>query len=158
MHLMTSKPGSEIFSGRPGYCPCDVRGRGGYMGKRRAEGSRSTATWPPYNGRIRPSMQREESPAMETGLERIAAKAQGAPKLRFTSLAHHITRERVWENLCEIRTDSAREWMGKWCRRLSRTPVPILRNGPDLRFQVAPLTDRTVNFICGQAGIRNCRS
>ncbi len=44
---------------------------------------------------------------METGLERIAAKARSEPKLRFTSLAHHITRERVWENLCEIRTDSA---------------------------------------------------
>jgi RNA-directed DNA polymerase len=52
-------------------------------------------------------MQREESPAMATGLERIAAKAQSEPTLRFTSLAHHITRERVWENLCVIRTDSA---------------------------------------------------
>jgi RNA-directed DNA polymerase len=52
-------------------------------------------------------MQREEPPAMGTGLERIAAKARGEPKLRFTSLAHHITKESVWENLCEIRTDSA---------------------------------------------------
>ena len=52
-------------------------------------------------------MQREEPPTMETGLERIAAKARGEPKLRFTSLAHHMTKERVWENLCEIRPDSA---------------------------------------------------
>jgi len=52
-------------------------------------------------------MQREESPAMATGLERIAAKARREPKLRFTSLAHHITKERVWENLCQIRTSSA---------------------------------------------------
>jgi len=52
-------------------------------------------------------MQREEPPAMTTGLERIAAKARGEPKLRFTSLAHHITQERVWENLCQIPTDSA---------------------------------------------------
>ena len=52
-------------------------------------------------------MQREESPAMATGLERIAAKARCEPKLRFTSLAHHITKERVWENLCQIRTSSA---------------------------------------------------
>ena len=52
-------------------------------------------------------MQREESPAMATGLERIAAKARCEPKLRFTSLAHHITKERVWENLCQIPTDSA---------------------------------------------------
>jgi RNA-directed DNA polymerase len=52
-------------------------------------------------------MQREESPAMATGLERIAAKARREPKLRFTSLTHHITKERVWENLCQIRTNSA---------------------------------------------------
>jgi RNA-directed DNA polymerase len=52
-------------------------------------------------------MQREETPTMATGLERIAAKARCEPKLRFTSLTHHITKERVWENLCEIATDSA---------------------------------------------------
>ena len=52
-------------------------------------------------------MQREESPTMTTGLERIAARARCEPKLRFTSLAHHITKERVWENLCQIATDSA---------------------------------------------------
>ena len=52
-------------------------------------------------------MQREEPPTMATGLERIAAKARCEPKLRFTSLAHHITKERVWENLCQIRKDSA---------------------------------------------------
>ena len=52
-------------------------------------------------------MQREESPTMTTGLERIAARARCEPKLRFTSLTHHITKERVWENLCQIATDSA---------------------------------------------------
>jgi hypothetical protein len=52
-------------------------------------------------------MQREETPAMATGLERIAAKARCEPKLRFTSLTHHITKERVWENLRQIPTDSA---------------------------------------------------
>jgi len=52
-------------------------------------------------------MQREESPTMATGLERIAAKARCEPKLRFTSLAHHITKERVWENLGQIPIDSA---------------------------------------------------
>lgn len=52
-------------------------------------------------------MQREEPPAMATGLERIAAKARCEPKLRFTSLAHHITRERVWGNLCQIPSNSA---------------------------------------------------
>ena len=52
-------------------------------------------------------MQREESPVMTTGLERIAVKARCEPKLRFTSLAHHITKERVWENLAQIPTKSA---------------------------------------------------
>ncbi len=52
-------------------------------------------------------MQREEPPVMTTGLERIADKARGEPKLRFTSLAHHITKERVWENLCQIPNKSA---------------------------------------------------
>jgi group II intron reverse transcriptase/maturase len=52
-------------------------------------------------------MQREETPIMATGLERIAAKARCEPKLVFTSLAHHMTRERVWENLCRIPTRSA---------------------------------------------------
>jgi RNA-directed DNA polymerase len=52
-------------------------------------------------------MQREETPAMETGLERIAAKARSEPKLRFTSLAHHITKERVWTNLNQMRARSA---------------------------------------------------
>ncbi|HEY6389102.1 MAG TPA: group II intron reverse transcriptase/maturase [Candidatus Acidoferrum sp.] len=52
-------------------------------------------------------MQREEPPVMETGLERIAVKARCEPKLRFTSLAHHVTKERVWENLCRIPAKSA---------------------------------------------------
>src|SRR5260370_37362401 len=52
-------------------------------------------------------MQREELPVMTTGLERIAVKARCEPKLRFTSLAHHVTRERVWENLSQIPAKSA---------------------------------------------------
>ena len=52
-------------------------------------------------------MQSEEKPVMATGLERIAAKARSEPKLRFTSLAHHITGERVWENLQQIPSHSA---------------------------------------------------
>lgn len=52
-------------------------------------------------------MQREETPVMTTGLERIAVKARCEPKLRFTSLVHHITKERVWESLCQIPTKSA---------------------------------------------------
>lgn len=39
---------------------------------------------------------------MTTGLERIAAKARQEPKLRFTSLAHHIDAERLWQNLGHV--------------------------------------------------------
>ena len=52
-------------------------------------------------------MQREEPPVMATELERIAAKTRCEAKLRFTSLAHHITKERVWANLCQISSQSA---------------------------------------------------
>jgi hypothetical protein len=52
-------------------------------------------------------MQREEQLTMETELERIAAKARCEPKLRFTSLAHHITRDRVQRNLMRIPNRSA---------------------------------------------------
>ncbi len=44
---------------------------------------------------------------METELERIAVKARCEPKLRFTSLAHHVTRERVEKNLNRIPNRSA---------------------------------------------------
>jgi RNA-directed DNA polymerase len=36
---------------------------------------------------------------MTTGLERIAVKAQQDKKLQFTSLAHHITKELIWDSL-----------------------------------------------------------
>jgi len=47
---------------------------------------------------FRGSYRQHETPTVATGLERIAAKARCEPKLRFTSLAHHITKECVWEN------------------------------------------------------------
>ena len=91
-------------------------------------------------------MPREESPAMTTGLERRAAKARCEPKLRFTSLAHHITQERVWENLCQIPTDSApgvdgqtvpeaKESFGDWIAAMLQSvhrqgyPAPNIRRG-----------------------------
>src|ERR1035437_4208778 len=52
-------------------------------------------------------MQSEDQPVMTTGLERIAVKARCEPKLRFTSLAHHITKERLWENLKQMPAKSA---------------------------------------------------
>src|SRR5438045_6843297 len=52
-------------------------------------------------------MQREETPVKKTRLERIAYKARCEPKLPFTSLAHHITKEWVWMNLSQIPAKSA---------------------------------------------------
>ena len=77
------------------------------MGKRPAEtesfeGNMSVMQW--TRG---PSMQRGEPPVMETGLERIAAKARCEPKVRFTSLAHHVTRGRIWGNLCGMFSKTA---------------------------------------------------
>lgn len=39
---------------------------------------------------------------METGLERVAAKARSNPKLRLTSLAHYITPASLCSNLNKI--------------------------------------------------------
>lgn len=44
---------------------------------------------------------------METELERIAEKARCEPQLRFTSLAHQITRDRVQRSLTRISKNSA---------------------------------------------------
>lgn len=52
-------------------------------------------------------MQRVENPVMTTGPERIAAKARDERKLKFTSLAHHITEELLWESVWHIPKDSA---------------------------------------------------
>ena len=66
----------------------------------------------------RPSIQREDQLTMETKLEQIAVKARGEPNLRFTSLAHHITRDRVLENLSKFRSDPPPGWMvRRWRRR-----------------------------------------
>lgn len=63
----------------------------------------SKETWAPYKGRIQAFMQwKEENLVMTTKLERIAAKALEQPALRFTSLTHHITKERLWECLQRI--------------------------------------------------------
>ena len=52
-------------------------------------------------------MQREEQPVMATGLEQIAAKARCERDLRFTSLAHHLTGERILRSLLKIPNRSA---------------------------------------------------
>ena len=86
---------------------------------------------------------------MATGLERIAAKARCEPKLRFTSLAHHLTRERVWENLCEIPTNSApgvdrqtvaeaKESFGHWIEEMLQSVHRQGYRAPDIRRVYIP--------------------
>jgi RNA-directed DNA polymerase len=94
-------------------------------------------------------MQREDKPTMETGLERITAKARSEPKLRFTSLAHHITRERVWTNLCQIPKRSApgvdgqtvteaKETFGEWVEPVLRSVHRQGYRAPDIRRVYIP--------------------
>ena len=94
-------------------------------------------------------MQREDKPTMETGLERIAAKARSEPKLRFTSLAHHITRERVWTNLCQIPKRSApgvdgqtvteaKETFGEWVEPVLRSVHRQGYRAPNIRRVYIP--------------------
>ena len=77
------------------------------MGKRSAVVELFLGNMGSIQRETRPSMQREDQLTMETKLEQIAAKARREPKLRFTSLAHHITRERVRKNLLQIPKRSA---------------------------------------------------
>jgi RNA-directed DNA polymerase len=94
-------------------------------------------------------MQREEPPAMATGLERIAARARREPHLRFTSLAHHLTKERVWKNLCEIPAHSApgvdgqtvaeaKENFGVWIEDMLQSMHRQGYRAPDIRRVYIP--------------------
>ena len=81
---------------------------------------------------------------MATGLERIAAKARNEAKLRFTSLAHHITPEAVGRHLNQIPNRSApgsdgktvsetkedfEQWIGPMLESVHRQsyPAPSIR-------------------------------
>ena len=77
------------------------------MGKRSAAVELFLGDMGSIQRETRPSIQREDQLTMETKLEQIAAKARREPKLRFTSLAHHITRDRVQKNLLQIPKRSA---------------------------------------------------
>src|SRR5467141_3290199 len=119
------------------------------MGKRPAEDELFEGNMGSIQREIRTSMQREDKPTMETGLERIAAKARSEPKLRFTSLAHHITRERVWTNLCQIPKRSApgvdgqtvteaKETFGEWVEPVLRSVYRQGYRAPDIRRVYIP--------------------
>lgn len=47
-------------------------------------------------------------PIVKTGLERIADKSQRDTNFQFNSLAHHVTEEMLWRNLCVTPKSSAR--------------------------------------------------
>ena len=119
------------------------------MGKRPAEVESFVGNMGSIQWEIRPSMQREEPPAMATGLERIAARARCEPNLRFTSLAHHLTRERVWENLCQIPANSApgvdgetvaeaKENFGVWIEEMLQSVHRRGYRAPDIRRVYIP--------------------
>ena len=119
------------------------------MGKRPAEVELLSGDMGSIQRETRPSIQREEMLTMETELEQIAAKARCEPKLRFTSLAHHITRDRVLRNLCQIPNRSApgvdgqtvteaKETFGEWIDAMLQS---IHRKGyraPDIRRVYIP--------------------
>jgi RNA-directed DNA polymerase len=119
------------------------------MGKRPAEAELFVGNMGSIQREIRASMQREDTPTMETGLERIAVKARCEPSLRFTSLAHHITRERVWANLNQIPNRSApgvdnqtatqaKESFGKWIEAMLQAVHRQGYRAPDIRRVYIP--------------------
>src|SRR5215470_13809310 len=73
------------------------------MGKRSAVVELFLGNMGSIQRETRPSIQREDQLTMETKL----VKARREPNLRFTSLAHHVTRDRVQKNLSQIPQRSA---------------------------------------------------
>src|ERR1700746_1789360 len=103
---------------------------------------------------LRPSIQREDQLTMETKLEQIAVKARREPNLRFTSLTHHITRDRVLENLSKIpkryaagvdgqTVEAAKESFNRWIEPMLQS---IHRQGypaPNIRRVYIPKPGKT---------------
>ena len=90
---------------------------------------------------------------MATKLEQIAVKARCEPNLRFTSLAHHITPERVAKNLMKIPKRSAagvdeqsvkearktfKDWVGPMLDQIHRQGY----KAPDIRRVYIPKPGR----------------
>jgi RNA-directed DNA polymerase len=125
------------------------------MGKRSAAGELFLGNMGSIQRGTRPSMQREDQPTMETKLGQIAAKARCEPKLRFTSLAHHITCDRVRKNLLRIPRWSAAgvdgqtveaakksfdEWLEPMLQSIHRQGyrAPDIDPGPDAVLHAKP--------------------
>ena len=124
------------------------------MGKRSAACELFLGNMGSIQRETRPSMQREDQLTMETKLEQIAAKARREPKLRFTSLAHHITGDRVQKNLLQIpkwsaagvdgqTVEAARKSFDGWIEPMLQS---IHRQGyraPDIRRVYIPKPGKT---------------
>ena len=124
------------------------------MGKRSAAGELFLGNMGSIQRETRPSIQREDQLTMETKLEQIAAKARCEPKLRFTSLAHHISRDRVRKSLSQIpkwsaagvdgqTVEAARKSFDGWIEPMLQS---IHRQGyraPDIRRVYIPKPGKT---------------
>ena len=99
-------------------------------------------------------MQGRDIPAVTTGLERIAAKARCEGKLAFTSLAHHISKDLLWRNLCQIRGTSAvgvdgqsvevaKESFGNWVEDMLASVHRKAYKAPPVRRVFIPKPGRT---------------
>src|ERR1700731_3803218 len=131
------------------------------MGKRSAAGELFLGNMGSIQRETRPSMQREDMLTMETKLEQIAAKARCEPKLRFTSLAHRITRDRVQKNLLQIpkwtaagvdgqTVEAARKSFDGWIEPMLQS---IHRQGyraPDIRrvYSPSPARRKSGHLAC----------
>jgi RNA-directed DNA polymerase len=109
------------------------------MGKRSAVVELLLGNMGSMQREIRPSMQREDQPTMATKLEQIAVKARRDPNLRFTSLTHHITSERVLKNLLQIpkrsaagvdgqTVEGAKEGFGEWIGPMWAATIKVRTN------------------------------
>ena len=76
-------------------------------GSGQQRGTRSRETCAPRRGRRRSARHRAEPPGRATGLARRAAPARGEPQRRCPSLAPPLPRDRVWEPLWQMPSDSA---------------------------------------------------
>ena len=102
----------------------------------------------------RASMQREDQPTMATKLEQIAVKARRETNLRFTSLAHHITSERVLKNLQQIpkhsaagvdgqTVEGAKESFGEWIGPMLESVHRQGYKAPNIRRVYIPKPGKT---------------
>ena len=91
---------------------------------------------------------------MMSKLEQIAVKARREPNLRFTSLAHHITSERVLKNLQQVpkhsaagvdgqTVEGAKESFGEWIGPMLESVHRQGYKAPNIRRVYIPKPGKT---------------